>query len=151
MGRYDALYHSLPSPALPAATPARDGEADPQPMQQHALTPHPPTRPPVRSHRSNEPNDRTDTAEASLLDEIAEGTPDHRRPTERYSFEIYTDQKPRIEELQYRFKQRTGQKLSSSRIIREAIEAYLPEVLRLLADRPHTRRVPSRSNGDTER
>jgi hypothetical protein len=99
---------------------------------------------PVRTNRTGEPNGRTESAAESLLAEIAEGVPDHRRPTERYSFEIYSDQKPGIEELQYRFKQRTGAKLSASRIIREAIAAYLPEALRLLADRSH-------DTGSTER
>ncbi len=133
MGRYDALYQSSPPPATtdpvvpagPATQPARPASVHPTPA---------PDGPSVRVHRSGEPNDRTDAATASLLDEITGGTPDHRRPTERYSFEIHTDQKPRIEELQYRFKWRTGTKLSASRIIREAIEAYLPEALRRLAE-----------------
>jgi hypothetical protein len=90
---------------------------------------------PVLRDRAVAPNARTATPNASLLDEIAAPDPDDRRPTERYSFEIYTDLKPRIEEVQYRFKQRTGRKLSSSRIIREAIAVYLPEAMRRLTDR----------------
>ncbi len=136
MGRYDALYQSSPPPvttdagslARPVAAPAK-----PEPVQLRS----PATIPPVRVHRSDAPNDRTGAAPASLLAEITDGAPEHRRPTERYSFEIFTDQKPQIEELQYRFKQRTGKKLSSSRIIREALAAYLPEALRVVATRPH--------------
>ncbi len=140
MGRYDALYQSIPSPALPAVTPARDGAGDAQPVQSHAQTLPLPTRPPVRSHRSVERHGQTSATSETLLDEIAEGAPAHRRPTERYSFEIYTEQKPAIEELQYQFRKRTGTKLSSSRIIREAIAAYVPEALRALtmADHPRT-------------
>lgn len=135
MGRYDALYQSSPPRAAEPAIPARPAtQRAAEPVQPTTL----PVHPSVRTHRSDEPNARTETPTESLIDEITEGVPDHRRPTERYSFEIYTDQKPQIEELQYRFKQRTGTKLSSSRIIREAIDAYLPEALRLLADRPHT-------------
>jgi hypothetical protein len=132
MGRYDALYQSIPSPALPAVGPTRGSAGDAQSVQSHEQIPPLPTRPPVRSHRSVERHGRTGAASETLLDEIAEGAPAHRRPTERYSFEIYTDQKPAIEELQYQFRKRTGTKLSSSRIIREAIAAYLPEALHAL-------------------
>lgn len=79
--------------------------------------------------RTVKPNDRTEHTNERLnrtvLHELREGVTEKERPTERYSFEIYTDQKQRIEDLQYRFKRRTGKKLSSSRIIREAIEEYL--------------------------
>lgn len=135
MGRYDALYHSSPPPPPEPVEPVRP---TPQRAGGEPARPTSPTEsPPVRIHRSDEPNGRTTSAADSLLAEIAEGVPDLRRPTERYSFEIYTDQKPGIEELQYRFKQRTGTKLSASRIIREAIAAYLPEALHLLADQSH--------------
>lgn len=143
MGRYDALYQSSPSPVPPAPSsplqlPAVPVKPVPVPVQPHPL----PEAPTVREHRADEPNDRTVAENASLLDEITADMPVERRPTERYSFEIYTDQKPQIEELQYRFRQHTGTKLSSSRVIREAIAAYLPEALRLLAitDRPRTLR-----------
>ncbi len=135
MGRYDALYQSSPPPPPEPVEPARP---IPQRAGGESMRSTPSAEsPPVRIHRSDEPNGRTASAADSLLAEIAEGVPDLRRPTERYSFEIYTDQKPHIEELQYRFKQRTGTKLSASRIIREAIAAYLPEALRLLSDQSH--------------
>lgn len=144
MGRYDALYQSSPPPAttepVPPARPSAERTA-PEPAHPNAVA----AVPPVREHRADEPNGRTDAASASLLDEIIGDNPAQRRLTERYSFEIYTDQKPRIEELQYRFKQRTGRKLSSSRIIREAIDAYLPAAIRLLSDRTE------RANRTTER
>ena len=53
----------------------------------------------------------------------------NKRPTERYSFEIYTDQKQKIRDLQYQYEKRMGKRLSSSRIIREAIEMYLENAL----------------------
>lgn len=82
---------------------------------------------PERSTRTVEPNGRTVEEElpSSLLQEITQGVKTDRRPTERYSFEIYSDQIPQIEELQYLYKKRTGQKLPASRILREALEAYL--------------------------
>ena len=72
--------------------------------------------------------DRTVDIQTSVLQEIKEGVKDERRPTERYSFEIYTDQKQKIEDLQYQYKKKTGKRLSASRILREALEVYLKQV-----------------------
>jgi hypothetical protein len=66
------------------------------------------------------------------LQEIKEGVKDEKRPTERYSFEIYTDQKQKIEDLQYQYKKKTGKRLSASRILREALEVYLKQALSAL-------------------
>lgn len=64
--------------------------------------------------------------EKSVLEEMNQGALEvNKRPTERYSFEIYTDQKQKIRDLQYHYEKRMGKRLSSSRIIREAIEVYL--------------------------
>jgi len=68
------------------------------------------------------------------MSELTEGVQENKRETERYSFEIYTDQKPRIDELQYLYKKRTAKKLSSSRIIREALEEYLTKTIRVLEE-----------------
>ena len=79
--------------------------------------------------------DRTvtqDKGEKSVLEEMNQGVvEENRRPTERYSFEIYTDQKQKIRDLQYQYEKRMGKRLSSSRIIREAIEAYLEKAQNL--------------------
>lgn len=85
---------------------------------------------PIKTERTNgttERSDRTVTENTSLLQEMEQGVQDDKRPTERYSFEIYTDQKEKIEDLQYQYKKKTGNKLSASRILREALEAYLAE------------------------
>jgi hypothetical protein len=126
MGRYDSLYQTT-TPQIPAPQ-KQDREIMAPPPQPKAVQPRT-----ERIDRTDEPNERT--AGTTLLNEISEGAPDDTRPTERYSFEIYTDLKPKIEELQYWFKKRTGKKLSSSRLIREAIEAYLPKAMGLLNDR----------------
>ncbi len=126
MGRYDSLYQKT-TPPPPAPQEAARRKVSPSP-QSSAVQPQG-----VRKNRSVIPNERTVTA--SLLNEISEGAADDTRPTERYSFEIYTDLKPKIEELQYLFKKRTGKKLSSSRLIREAIEEYLPKAMDLLTGR----------------
>lgn len=59
-----------------------------------------------------------------------EGVEKSGRSTERYSFEIFTDQKESILEIKYRYEKRTGQRLSKSRIIREALDIYFDQVLK---------------------
>lgn len=54
-----------------------------------------------------------------------------KRSTERYSFEIYADQKHTIERLRRLYEQKTGQKLSASRLIREILDSFLSEALAL--------------------
>ncbi len=123
MGRYDTLYQTESTPPVP---PEKHAEVVTQPQKKQQT---------VRSHRSVKPNDRTIPQANTLLDELTGGVPVDRRQTERFSFEIYSDLKPQIEELQYRFKKRTGKKISSSRIIREAVEAYLPKAMQLLEEK----------------
>jgi len=88
-------------------------------------------KPTVRTERANGATERLDK-QVSVLDEIKEGVKDDKRPTERYSFEIYTDQKGKIEDLQYQYKKKTGKRLSASRILREALEVYLKQALSAL-------------------
>lgn len=63
--------------------------------------------------------------DGSILSEIRIGKKPESRRVKRFSFEIYEDQIPAIEELQFRYKRKTGNRLSTSRFIREAIEQYL--------------------------
>ena len=88
-------------------------------------------KPTVRTERANGATERLDK-QVSVLDEIKEGVKDDKRPTERYSFEIYTDQKGKIEDLQYQYKKKTGKRLSASRILRETLEVYLKQALSAL-------------------
>jgi len=53
-----------------------------------------------------------------------------KRQTERYSFEIYTDQKADIEQVCRLYEQATGKKLSASRLIREVLDTFLPDALK---------------------
>ena len=85
-----------------------------------------------RANATTERLDRTVDIQTSVLQEIKEGVKDEKRPTERYSFEIYTDQKQKIEDLQYQYKKKTGKRLSASRILREALEVYLKQALTAL-------------------
>lgn len=139
-----SIFFSSPAQGLPRVSedpredPGEDsGEQRNTPDSPVVASPVPEQQSPQaeRTTRTVEPNGRTveeesreESREASrgtLLDEITHGVKTERRPTERYSFEIYSDQIPHIEELQYLFKKRTGQKLSASRILREALEAYV--------------------------
>ncbi len=79
-------------------------------------------------------NDQTKRLHRTVIDDLEQGTEDAKRATERYSFEIYTDQKGSIDELQYLYKKRTGKKLSASRIIREALEEYVDRTLQKFRD-----------------
>ena len=65
---------------------------------------------------------------ASLIEEMKSPAVDAPRSTERYSFEIYSDQKETINDIQYQYKKRTGQQLPKSRIIREALDLYLAQL-----------------------
>lgn len=48
-----------------------------------------------------------------------------KRLTERYSFEIYTDQIHKINKLKYLYYERFSKHLSKSRIIRDALDEML--------------------------
>jgi hypothetical protein len=74
--------------------------------------------------RTVEPNGRTERS-SIILELAGEVKEVEQRRTERYSFEIYVDQIGTIEDLQYKYKKKTGKRLSSSRIIREALDEYL--------------------------
>jgi len=67
-----------------------------------------------------------------ILTELEAGESDKQKQlTERYSFEIFTDQKKRLRDLQYSYEKKTGEKLSASRVLREALEKYLNEAERV--------------------
>ena len=105
------------------------------PRKRRASSGEQPAHPTERLDRTGPPTDRTETT-GNVLTEMAEGVQEEKRPTERFSFEIYTDQKPRIEELQYVYRKKTGKKLSSSRILREALEQYLDQAFAAIKKRP---------------
>ena len=107
-------------------TELKNIEAKTPPLKRPASTGEKPAHRTERLDRTGAPNDRTDTT-ANVMTEMVEGVREEKRPGERFSFEIYTDQKPRLEELQYVYRKRTGKKLPSSRILREDLEQYLDQ------------------------
>jgi len=83
-----------------------------------------------RSEMTSTPPQVPATAAASepvhtVMDEVQGGVIAPQRATERYAFEIYTDQKRQLNRIRYLYEEKTGKKLSASRIIREAIEPHL--------------------------
>lgn len=58
-----------------------------------------------------------------------------KRETERYSFEIYSDQKQDIQRVCDLYEQATGKKLSASRLIREVLDTFLPDALKTFEEK----------------
>jgi len=79
---------------------------------------------PLSSDRTEKPRMYSDEAIQAIL-------AIEKRPTERYSFEIYTDQKLSIERLRRSYERKNGKKISASRLIREILDSFLPEALAL--------------------
>jgi hypothetical protein len=89
-----------------------------------------------RSRNTNKLNARIDVSKKTVLQELRQGVKETTTPrAERYSFEIYPDQKDRIKELQNLYQQKTGQKLSASRILREGLDMYLEKAFQLLNEK----------------
>jgi hypothetical protein len=89
-----------------------------------------------RSRNTNKLNARTDVSKKTVLQELRQGVEETTTPhAERYSFEIYPDQKDRIKELQNLYQQKTGRKLSASRILREGLDMYLEKAFQLLNEK----------------
>jgi len=86
------------------------------------------------SSPTSKPNRKTDTTKRTVLQELRQGVEETTAHTERYSFEIYPDQKDRIKELQDLYQQKTGRKLSASRILREGLDMYLEKAFHLLRE-----------------
>jgi hypothetical protein len=88
------------------------------------------------SKRQDKPHTRTDASRRTVLQELRQGVEETATPhPERYSFEIYPHQKDRIKELQDLYQQKTGRKLSASRILREGLDLYLEKAFQLLNER----------------
>jgi hypothetical protein len=84
----------------------------------------------------NKLNTRTDGSKRTVLQELRQGVEETTTPrAERYSFEIYPDQKDRIKELQNLYQRKTGRKLSASRILREGLDMYLEKAFHLLNEK----------------
>ena len=89
-----------------------------------------------RSNRTDTPNGVTESAaaESTVLTSIDAPQQDSKRLTERYSFEIYTDQKETINDAKYLYYKKTGRKVSSSELIRDALDIFLARLMEKLED-----------------
>lgn len=83
----------------------------------------------ITNEKSTKASSRSKPASSSLIEEMKHGVEKVERPTERYSFEIYTDQKDKILEIKYQYERRTSKRLPKSRIIREALDLYFDQVI----------------------
>ena len=59
-----------------------------------------------------------------ILERLRLGRSAQVEQTERYSFEIYSKQKEKIEDFLYQYKKQTGEKITASKFLREAIDLY---------------------------
>jgi hypothetical protein len=99
-------------PQEPVEKPVKTKPIKPRsaPATRHSPPPSAPaqSQEPQQEHinHTSTPNERTvqpngETERLSVLTELEEGVRESKRPTERYSFEIYTDMKEKIEDIQY--------------------------------------------------
>jgi hypothetical protein len=125
------------------STPARATEPK-QPTTDRATSKAPATKSTKETqNRTVERNDRTDTPTGSpdtasstsaVLTAIDDPQPTNKRRTERYSFEIYTDQKETIDDAKYLYYKKTGRKVSSSELMRDALDLFLARLMEKLED-----------------
>src|SRR5450755_2265370 len=86
-----------------------------------------------RTENSNQINDRSKRERKSSIyseQDIQSLLAARQRAKERYSFEIYTDQKEDIQRICELYETSTGKKLSASRLIREVLESFIPDALK---------------------
>lgn len=83
---------------------------------------------PERSGEATEPVQVVNETEDDIVKALKEGRREDTERTERYSFEIYPSQKEDIEDFLYQYKKKTGERLSASKLIREAIQQYLDKL-----------------------
>jgi len=80
----------------------------------------------------SEPSAEVNRENPSLIEEVTYGITQPTRKAKRFSFEIYIDQIQTIEDIQKLYFQKTGRKLSSSRLLREALDEYAKKAMELL-------------------
>src|SRR5690554_1371274 len=87
-----------------------------------------------RFDRTDTPNDSPEISPSTsaVLTAIDDPQPANKRRTERYSFEIYTDQKETIDDAKYLYYKKTGRKVSSSELMRDALDLFLARLMEKL-------------------
>ncbi len=115
-----------PTTATPS-TPKKESEQTPNTTQNRTVE---------RSDRTEAPNGDMDNTHStsSVLTSIDDPQDEGKRLTERYSFEIYTDQKEVINDAKYLYYKKTGRKVSSSELIRDALDIFLTRLMEKLED-----------------
>jgi len=115
------------SPTTTPSNPTKKSEQIPNTTQNRTVE---------RSDRTETPNGDMDNTHStsSVLTSIDDPQDEDRRLTERYSFEIYTDQKEVINDAKYLYYKKTGRKVSSSELIRDALDIFLTRLMEKLED-----------------
>lgn len=110
--------------------------ADRTPSQRVQSTKETQNRTVERIDRTEQPtgNHRDPLSTSAVLTAIDNPPPVNRRMTERYSFEIYTDQKGTIDDAKYLYYKKTGRKVASSELIRDALDLFLARLMEKLED-----------------
>lgn len=115
-----------PTPPESTAEQSKSNDRTVPPNGRSERSDHSPTR-----HQKAENIDHINrldpgTSEKSVMAELVAGPAfETKRLTERYSFEIYTDQIHKINKLKYLYYERFSKHLSKSRIIRDALDEML--------------------------
>lgn len=145
---FEANIQASSSPASPSKQPSAPQSADSPTLSStsnHPIQPNDrtvtPNGYPAQSKPSSSasPSDVVSvtidpgTKDKSVMAELASGPAyETKRLTERYSFEIYTDQIHKINRLKYLYYERFSKHLSKSRIIRDALDEMLDQALETL-------------------
>jgi len=127
---------SAPDTALEQVATAREAS----PSAPANLTKETQNRTVERFDRTDTPTGSMDSAASpdspgsasAVLTAIDHPQPKSRRLTERYSFEIYTDQKNTIDDAKYLYYKKTGRKVSASELMRDALDLFLARLMEKL-------------------
>lgn len=135
-----AFFRDQPPSSVPAATKSKQATLATNPS---TTTKRPEKIPDTTQNRTVERFNRTETpngdvhntvSASAVLTSIDDPQDGDKRLTERYSFEIYTDQKETINDAKYLYYKKTGRKVSSSELIRDALDIFLARLMEKLED-----------------
>ena len=120
----DALASRSPLGQRQAITPVNILAPEPETKLEEPKVPHEKSERKKRSVNTNanterKPARKSEQENRSIL-------ADTKRLTSRESFEVFTDQMDDIEKLQDLYRKRHGKPLTKSRVVREALDIFLP-------------------------
>lgn len=81
---------------------------------------------------STEQRNYIPTEDNNLLNTLKTGSVEKKREYYRDAFDLYTDQRELLAEIQRKYEDKYKAKIKKSTILREALDHYLPQLLELL-------------------